>query len=102
MLAFLDKGKRQRHNQCIELRGPERDDNIDALFYLNSVQVWKWWSYVFVFPSSFGENKYTVFANADALPTFHNTHIKITILAKWEWKIIALIFDVVILNFCQI
>lgn len=41
MLAFLDKGKRQRHNlmQCIELRGPERDDNIDVLFYLNSVQV---------------------------------------------------------------
>lgn len=39
MLAFLDKGKRQRHNQCIELRGPERNDNIDALFYLNSVQV---------------------------------------------------------------
>lgn len=59
MLAFLDKGKRQRHNQCIELRGPERDENIDALFYLNSVQVWKWWSYVFVFPSSFGENKYS-------------------------------------------
>lgn len=39
MLAFLDKGKRQRHNQWNELRGPERDDNIDALFYLNSVQV---------------------------------------------------------------
>lgn len=36
-IKFLNKGKRQRHNQCIELRGPERDDNIDALFYLNSV-----------------------------------------------------------------